>query len=142
MKRALALVVFVAFGVTCSAQEITVRVFNAKNGQPLPNETVKVQFMGSETSSSPVRLATDIKGEAHFNIPNHTEHIDVRVVLKSGHWDCGCWVTADTKQVQQGVLAYTPVRGREAPAAKPNEIVVMARPLSFIENLLWPLVKQ
>ena len=142
MKQFLATVVLVAFGVTCPAQDVTVRVFNARNDQPLASEVVEVQFMGTEASSSPVQLITDAKGEAHFKIPNHTEHIDLRVVLRSGHWDCGCWVMADTKQVQQGIVAYTPVKGREAPATKPNEILIMARPLNFIERLLWPLVKQ
>ena len=140
--RQLALAVLVTFGIACSAQEVTVRVFNAKNDQPLASETVKVQSMGGE-ASSPVLLTTDAKGEAHFSIPNHTGHIDVRVVLKkSRHWDCNCWVAADTKEVRQGIVAYTPVKGREAPAAKPNEIVIMAYPLSFIQRLLWPLMKQ
>lgn len=142
MKQVFALAVFVAFGVGSPAQEATVRVFNAKNGRPLASETVKVQFMGREASSLPLQIDTDANGEAHFNIPNHTEHIDVRVALKSGHWHCGCWVMADTKQVQQGILAVAPVKGHETPAAKPNEIVVVARPLSFIERLIRPLVKQ
>jgi hypothetical protein len=143
VKAVLASVFIATLATACVAQEVTVRVINAKNGQPLPNESVVVQFMGTQASSSSMQLTTDAKGEAHFNIPDsQTEHLDVRVVLKSGHWDCGCWVMTDPKTVQQGIVAYTPIKNHDMPVAKPNEIIVLARPLRFIERLLWPIVKQ
>jgi hypothetical protein len=125
------------------AQEVIVRVVNVSNDQPLPNESVIVQFLRPQASSSPMRLTTDAKGEAHFNIPDsQTEHIDVRVVLKSGRWDCNCWIMTDTKTVQQGILLFAPMKNRNAPVPKPYEIVVSARPKGFLERLLWPLTKQ
>jgi len=118
-------------------------VVNVSNDQPIPNESVVVQFLSPQASSSSMRLTTDAKGEAHFNIPNsQTEHIDVRVVLKSGRWDCNCWIVTDRKTVQQGILLFSPLKNRDAPVPKPNEIVVSARPKRFLERLLWPIMKQ
>jgi hypothetical protein len=143
MKSVLALFFLAALTAACVAQEVTVRVVNVKSGQPLPNQGVVVQFMGTKASSSPLQLTTDAKGDAHFDLPDfQTEHVDVRVVLKTGHWDCGCWVTTDTKTLQQGIVAYAPMKNHDMSVAKANEIIVEARPLRVIERLLWPIMKQ
>jgi hypothetical protein len=143
MRLVLASVFFAVLATMCVPQEVTVRVVDVSNDQPLPNESVVVQFLSPQGSSSSMRLTTDAKGEAHFNIPDsQTEHIDVRVVLKSGRWDCNCWIVTDTKNVQKGILLFTPMKNREAPVPKPYEIVVSARPKRFLERLLWPIMKE
>src|ERR1039457_6021706 len=111
VRLVLASVFFAALATACVAQEVTVRVVNVTNDQPLPNESVVVQFLSPQASSSSRRLTTDAKGEAHFNIPDsQIEHIDVRVVLKSGRWDCNCSIVTDTKTVQHGILLFTPIK--------------------------------
>jgi len=145
LRIALALFLLVAAATACSAQEITVRVANGKTGKPLKDESVFVQFL-DQTSSSKLSFITDAKGEAHFAIPTpYPEHLNVRVVLNSEHWRCGCLVMADTKTVvQQGIVERVPkknAKGSDMVAGKPKEIVIVARPLTFGERLLYPLVK-
>jgi len=142
-----ALVLFLlAPTVSCLAQQVTVRVVDIKNGQPLKGEKVVIQFFAAHPSLSPTTVQTDVNGETHFVVPNPTpEYVDVHVFLKSEHWHCGCWVYARTNRVlQQGVVQSPATKMRQGiqeAAGKPGEIVIVARPLTFFEKLLYPLVK-
>jgi hypothetical protein len=64
---------------------------------------VTLQFLGEnpKTASPPVILQTDPYGEVQFDVPNPMPALlNVRVVLTSEHWHCGCWVLANTSDVR------------------------------------------
>lgn len=131
----------------CFGQKVTVRVINAKNGHPLPKQTVFVQFLYEQppAASSPVQVQTDGTGRAQFTIPEpQPEHLNVRVALTSEHWHCACWVMTDTEKVIRNGLVQTD--RLNSPSAQVNaeagEIVFIARPFTFFERALYPLVKQ
>jgi hypothetical protein len=130
--RALVWLIFVSS--VCFAQELKVRVINGKDGQPLPKQAVTVQFVNETpvTASSPLRLETDANGEVRFGIPKPLpEHLHVRVALTSEYWHCGCCA------LRKGAKA------NDVPArTEPGEILIIARPFTFGERLLYPLVKQ
>ena len=148
LMRALVCVLFLS-GV-CLAQELKVRVINSNDGQPIAKQGVTVQFLNETPTvgSSPLRLETDANGEVQFGIPKPVpQHLNVRVVLTSEHWHCGCWVMADTaKVIQQGIAQPAPPKNAKTSATgdktEPGEIIIAARPFTFGEKLLYPFLKQ
>jgi len=133
----------------CFAQQLRVRVLNARNQQPLEKQTVTVQYLSEKppSASSPLRLETDNRGEARFTLPNPVPtSVNIKVSLTSEHWHCGCWVMADTAQVLRNGVAQPPSSKRakktETVRAEPGEVVILARPLTFGERLLYPFLKQ
>ena len=134
----------------CFAQELTVRVINGNDGQPLAKQPVTVQFLNETptAASSPLRLETDAKGEVRFAIPKPVpERLNVRVALTSEHWHCGCWVMAETAKVMQDGFTQTAqtknAKASDSPAkTEPGEIIIIARPFTFGERLLYPFVKK
>jgi hypothetical protein len=134
----------------CSAQELSVRVLNAKNRRPLAKQSVTVQFLSEKPPSapSPLRLQTDDRGEVGFALPNPIPAtINVVVSLTSEHWNCGCWVMVETAKVlHNGVLGPLPsgdnTKNVETLRPEPGEVVILASPFTFWERLLYPLVKE
>lgn len=133
----------------CPAQELIVRVLNAKNRNPLAKQTVTVQYLYEKppSASSPVRLQTDNHGEARFPLPSSANvEVNVMVSLTSEHWNCGCWVMAESAKVlQYGVVGPTPsVNTKDAESFKPGpgEVVILASPFTRWQRLLYPLVKE
>ena len=133
----------------CPAQELTVRVLNAKNRKPLAKETVTVQYLYKKppSASAPLRLQTDNHGEARFPLPNsETSELNVMASLTSEHWNCGCWVMAESAKVMQyGVVGPTPTvntKNVEDFKSGPGEVVVLASPFTLWQRLLYPLVKE
>jgi hypothetical protein len=133
----------------CSAQELTVRVLNAKNRQPLPKQTVTVQYLNEKPpgASAPVTLKTDDHGEARFSVPSPLPAtVNVMVSLTSEHWNCGCWVMAETAKVlHDGVAGPLPsvnTKNVESFRPEPAEVVILASPFTFWQRLLYPLVKE
>src|ERR1700724_2180864 len=53
----------------CCAQEFSVRLIDARNGHPLPNETVTVSFTENERSLKLFNVKTDANGTATFQLP-------------------------------------------------------------------------
>ena len=97
--------------------------------------------------SSPLHIDTDANGVAQFNVPESTSEIDVRLALASKHWHCACWVMADTQTVlHKGILQAPPTTAPNAPFPpaniEPGQIVIIARPFTAFEKLLYPLPKQ
>jgi hypothetical protein len=141
--KAVLIVLILATATASSAQRVTVRVINGKNGQPLGKESVVVQFLGTEAALPATNLQTDTNGEAHFVVPDPApKSVSVRVALKSGQWRCGCALLADTKTViEQGTLQTVTGRDVKGVDRKAAQIVFVARPLTFGERLLYPFVK-
>jgi hypothetical protein len=142
--RCLACLLLLCCGRFCLAQEITVRVISAANGRPVPKQRVSVTL----SNNAVLNLETDADGEAHFKLP---EPSPVRFVAQArldwSHWSCGCVVEGSTNDlVQKGILGspFATVRKKYTAILKPapREILFVAKPLSFLERLLYPLAKE
>jgi len=147
------LVFVVLFSLSsCFAQVVTIRVVNANNGQGLRKQQVYVSLLYEKGESVPEKydanlsLLTDANGEVRFALPNPAPaHMSASVRLPE-HWLCGCGVLVTTGEViSRGIVGPGAAAGIGRPAtpakAAPGEILILARPLSFWERLLYPLEK-
>lgn len=139
------------FCPSCLAQIITVRVIDVANGRPLQRQKVSVSLLYDKGEQTPpkydatLNLETNVNGEVQFTIPEPAPmHLSAQVYLTSEHWRCGCTVFGTTQDVIQKGLA-SPQPGSASKKAdvttKASEILFLARPLTFFERLLYPLVK-
>jgi hypothetical protein len=146
--RALVLLV----GPLCCTQTVTIQVINYADGCPLQNQKVSVSLLCEERERTPAKFQTNLtlladpNGEAHFTIPEPVPpHISAQVRLTSEHWRCGYQVVAATRDVVgSGIVGPLPgAESKRAAAVKanPRQILFLARPLSFLERLLYPFVK-
>lgn len=138
------------FGV---AQVITVRVIDATNGHPLHKQRVSVSLLYDKGEPTPAKyeqtlnLETSVDGKVQFTLPEPPpRHLSAQVSLSSGQWRCGCSVLATTQDlIQKGIVSplpgTAPKKSEPAAITTPNEILFLARPLTFFERLLYPLVK-
>lgn len=130
-----------------SGQTIRVRVIDAKDGKPLKNEAVTVQFLYEGRQPVPnqalLYLQTDKNGQAVFNLPESAPmRLDARAKLKSECWHCGCWALADTKDVvQKGFSNAEPTQVSRGLKVEPGEILFVARRCAWWERIVAPLVK-
>jgi hypothetical protein len=138
--RAFTWVVVMLVAPACVAQEVTIRVVNAANGDPLTKARVFVRDMGAARHD--LRLETDGKGEARFTLPDSAPpHIRVDVYVSRTRWECGCFAEGYTADViQTGVVATPAVHGQPTAGAtalkvKPGQILLALRSLSFSERL-------
>ncbi len=67
-----------------------------------------------------------------------------QITLRSPYWHCGCAMGEKTMKVlQNGVTVGPTPEPKLNPAnASPQEILFYARPYTFLERLMHPLVKQ
>jgi hypothetical protein len=136
----------------CGAQDVTVRLVNAENGHPLPKWKVSVSFYFEKKSpanhAQSLNLTSNENGEAHFEMPQpRPEHFSAHVQPDSPYWKCGCALLGSTEELlRKGIVGPLPIiNPKVAPArlrAAPGEVLVVARPLSFWERLLYPLEKE
>ena len=142
--RALALVLLLC--PVCFAQSVRVRVINGKDGRPLPKQAISVQFFYEKPAkvSPPLHLETDSNGEAQFSIPEPTPaHLFVHVALTNEYWHCACGFMGDTETVVHKGVVEAPPKAPIAPANRePGQIVFVARPFTFVERLLYPVMKE
>ena len=134
------------------AQTVTIRVINADDGRPLQKEPVSVSLLYDKGERIPAKydtnlsLETDVNGEAHFTLPEPAPaHLSTQVHLTSEHWHCGCGLLVATADlIQRGIVSPPPESKKSAVPAEavPREILFVARPLSFLERLLYPFVKR
>jgi hypothetical protein len=143
----------VLWSYCCAAQTITVRVLDIGSGKPLQKQAVSVSLMYDKgeplpTDRGPFHLQTDANGEAQFMLPQPLpQHISVQTRLTSEYLRCGCWVLANIPDaIQKGIVGPDPGHPfgtpNVLPSAKPGEIVISARRMSFLERLLYPIVKE
>ena len=150
--RFLVLSVLLLLSPLCSAQVIRIRVINSSNGQPLAKQSVSINLLYDKGEKAParyeanLRLETDANGEARFLLPEPVPvHLAAQVRLTSEHWHCGCLALAATQDVIQKGIVQT--LGPESSGSATNEkaepgvILFFARPLTFLERLLYPLLK-
>jgi hypothetical protein len=141
---------------SCLAQEAKIRVIDGVDGRPLPKLAISVSFLYDKKYDKEIpanydaslKLETDKNGEAHFKFPQPPPvHFLAEVRVDWSHWHCGCGVIGSTEDlVRQGINGPSPASDEKKLAvrykATPGEILVIARPLSFFERLLYPLTKE
>lgn len=145
----LAVSVLVGPGSMCFAQTVTIRVINGKGGHPLARQSVTVSFLydGAEKAplefSSQLSLQTDKKGEARFTFPQPSPaHLSATVNIDRSRWRCACNLLDSTQNVVQfGVVVKDEGNDQAPVAARPQEVLFIARPLSLFYRLLGPLEK-
>lgn len=135
----------------CLAQIVTVRVIDITNGRPLQSQAVSVSLLYDKGEQTPpkydatLNLQTNVNGEVQFTLPEPAPmHLSAQIHLTSEHWRCGCAVFGATQDLlQKGLLGPQPGAASKKVdvTAKPGEILFLARPLTFFERLLYPLVK-
>lgn len=151
--RCLALLLLWSVGLYCQAASVRIQILNSKNGEPLQKQQIAVSFLYDASGRIPtgypaiMHLETDVNGNAQLSLPEPApQHIGITVHLTSEHWHCVCLALAETQNViQEGVIvgrvgSQLRIRGQIV-KAKPGEVLFLARPFTFLERLLYPLVK-
>src|SRR5258705_1674556 len=98
---------FSLVGTESAAQTVKIRFVNSTNGSPVTNLKIFVFGVSGNANAQPedpqklldkhttpdVRLVTDAKGEAHFDLPNPApNHFYIHGKLAGPVWDCTCLV--------------------------------------------------
>jgi len=148
-------VLLLCLGPVCLAQELTVRLINAANGRPLQKQPVSVSFLYDKRydKSIPAKydavlnFETDVNGEAHFVLPiPPPAHFSAQVRVDWSRWHCGCGILGSTDDlIGKGIVG--PVRATDSTTsaafkAVPGQVLFVARPLSFFERLIYPILKE
>ena len=143
--RTVALVLL--FSASCFAQSIRVRVVNDKNGRPLPNQAVYVQFVYQSPAIAAPKLHsdTDSNGEAEFSIPpliSVPKRLYVAVAIDSQHWRCDCTLVTDVESViKNGVIQTREPKTSITQTKLPGLIVFHAHPFTLLDKILWAVFR-
>jgi hypothetical protein len=146
-------VLLFCLGRVCLAQEVTVRVINATNGRPLQKQPVSVSFLYDKKYDKSIpanharglNLETDVNGEAHFSFPEPAPvHFSAEVHVDSSRWNCGCGILGSTDNlITKGMVTATTDLSKSASLRPvPAQILIVVRPLSFLERLIYPITKE
>lgn len=154
----LASLFLMCFAPFCLAQEVevTVRVINAANGRPLQKQAVSVSFLYDKKYDKEVpakydavlNLETNVNGEAHFKLPEPPPvHFSAQVRVDWSRWKCGCGILGSTDDlIRRGLVGPVATADSKKSAAlfkaAPREVLFLARPVPFLERLLYPLTKE
>jgi hypothetical protein len=144
--------VFFLLSIPASAQGVKISTANADNWKPLSNEAVLVVFFYEKTKIRPgnpknaLHLTTDANGETSFALPDPAPaHLSVELHLATKNWRCACYVLTNTQEVlNKGLIRG--VNSRAFPQVdlepRPGTILFTARPPTFFEWLLGPLMRE
>ncbi|HTY64134.1 MAG TPA: hypothetical protein VMG30_17930 [Acidobacteriota bacterium] len=136
------------------AQAITVRVVDVTNGHLLTNYQASISPLYTEQNESSTKpsqelgIQSDKNGIIQISLPEPIpQRLFIKLNLKAGHWQCGSVKFADTQEaIQKGIVGLSPgpkpSKTHVVVKAMPGEIVFLARPMTFFERLLYPLVKE
>ncbi|HKW63607.1 MAG TPA: hypothetical protein VJN89_13745 [Candidatus Acidoferrum sp.] len=147
------LVAMIAVPLTLNAQVIRIRVINASNGRPMQRQNVSLTLLYTKDQKAPpkydanLRSETDASGETQFHLPEPAPvHFSVKVRLTSEYWHCMCLVIGDTQDlIQKGLVqpaSNNPAAPDTKPKREPGVVLFLARPFTFFERLLYPLMKE
>jgi hypothetical protein len=140
-------------GSPCLAQSVTVRVISVEDGRPMQKQKVWLNlwyFKGERPAANydpNLGGETDANGKVQFQFPEPAPaHFSVKVDLTSEYWDCGCLVLGTTKDlIQKGIVGPMPRAKLEKPDAAfkavPDEILILARPFTLFERIMYPFMK-
>src|SRR5208282_9129 len=138
------LLLLLCVNTTCFGQTVIVRIVNATNESPLKNEKVSVSGISgkeetreeadrkliTKPTTPDLRLVTDAKGEAKFELPKpFPAYIYVRAEVSGPLWDCTCLLRVSTEQVtQKGFMVTTDdnesSRSKTPIQPKPGEVLI------------------
>jgi len=134
-------------GLACSAQTIIFRVITDRDN-PLEKRRVLISLEGSK-SGKPIGQGqvaeTDQNGEARFTLPSPSpEHFFFYVDLGSPYWYCSCnGIPRTEKLARTGIVQSAASKdSRRSFEARPGEVLIVVRKFSFIDRLLYPLMKE
>jgi hypothetical protein len=140
---------FLLASALCTAQAITVRIVNVKNGHSLPQQSVEIAFFYEAGEGTPAKhasnlqLKTDSDGIARFELPSPPPaHLAIQAKLSSEHWHCACAVLLATQDLTQKGIGAGPVGSASALKGEPGKIIFGARPFTLFERLIYPLMKE
>jgi len=154
-RRTICSLLLVGFTATCLAQQITIRVIDARNGHPLQKREVLLRLHYGKDEEKPakyepiLRLSTDADGKAQFGLPEPApEHLEAEVrISMNEHWWCWCVESVATGEVsQKGIVGSRPGPwGKKSSASVtpvPGEVLFLARPFNLLERMWSPLAKE
>ena len=151
----------ICFASPCFGQTLKIRVLNDANNSAVENQRISISGITGNVGSPDeerekllgkhlkpdLRLVTDAKGEARFDLPNPAPaYFYVRLELSASHWDCTCLVRVSTEEVTTTGLKVRSAYDQRRPGKRPikpdqDEILFSLRPLPLWVRVLWPLVK-
>ena len=117
----------------------------------MKKQPVLVSFLYESKEKTPPDLRptmqadTDANGEVSFHLPEPAPaHFGAQIRLTSENWRCACYALAITQEViEKGVtLGPTNEKSGDWTRARPGEILFIARPPTFFERVVQPLVRQ
>jgi hypothetical protein len=140
---------------------VTVRIVNATDESPPKNVKVLVSGINgkeetreeahfkliTKPNTPDLRLVTDAKGEAQFQLPNPVPaYVYVRAELSRQLWDCTCLFRVPTEQVTQKGLMFATYdnessRSKTSIQPKPGEVLICLTPTPRWEHLFYPLFR-
>jgi len=142
----LSCIAFLLSGLVCSGQTVTFRVITDA-GKPLEKRKVSFSIDGFKNGEPVGRgqiQETDKNGEATFTLPSPSpDFFFFYVNLGSPYWYCSCNGIPKTQRVvQSGILQSAASKeSKSSFEPKPGQVLVVARKFSFIDRLLYPLMK-
>jgi len=154
--RRLSWLLLVCLGSFCLAQEVKVHLVNGANGRPMPKQAVSVSFLYDkkydkeipEKRPAALNLETDSNGEAQFRLPEPAPvHFSAQARLDESRWKCACAILGSTDDLLRNGVGWPVAEAHSKKSADlfkpaPGEILLVARPLSFFERLLYPIMKE
>lgn len=147
LRHLITWIVALGFGPFSFGQvTIKIRLINVDNGHPIQRQPITVSMLYEKNEKTPpkydstLHLETDANGGAQFGLPEPAPaHLSAQVRLTSENWHCGCMVlvaTGDLIQKGIAVLSDKPIK------TEPGEILFLARPYTFFERLIAPLLRE
>jgi len=150
MKFAALLLIASAFGrvPVCSAQEVTVLLLDARNGHPLANQTVSVQFHVSQIADLRVlEVKTGSEGTTTFHLPQPTPPKISVSAVSPNLYRCSGPLPFNAQQViAEGLVSRCskPIQqcrckfGEQVLQlhGRPGELVLLARPMPWWERFI------
>jgi hypothetical protein len=146
---------------TCFGQTVRIRIVNATDERPLRKQNVSVSgISGNEAPQEAadrkvlanpptpdLRLVTDAKGEAQFELPRPAPaYFYVHAELSGPVWDCFCSVRVSTEDVmQKGFMVVTSYNDKGAHSSpsigpRPGEVLFDLTPTKWWVRVLWPFL--
>lgn len=150
MKFAAFLFIASAFslGPVCSAQDVKVRLLDSRNGHPLANETLSVQFHVPQVADLRVFEAkTGGDGTTTLHLPQPTPQQFSVFVVNSKFYPCSALSPINTHQaISEGLVSRCckPIQqcrckfGKQVLRlqSRPGELVLLARPMPWLERFI------
>jgi hypothetical protein len=145
LKRivSIAILLLLSFSI-CSAQEFSVRLVDARNGQPLSNETLTITFTENQSALKGLTVKTDANGNATFHLPTP---LPPNVLVRNYDlYPCYQLTSANTQALKQSGLVSRCSKQDQACRCnfskeaseiepKPGQIVLLARPETLWEKI-------